>query len=565
MLKGVGLNDADLRRPLIAIANTWIEVMPCNFHLRRLAEQVKAGVRAAGGTPIEFNTIAVSDGVSMGTEGMKASLISREVVADSIELVVRGHLFDGVVALSGCDKTIPGTVMALLRLNLPSLMLYGGSIAPGRFDGRDVTIQDVFEAVGSCAAGRMSEAALHRLEDRACPGPGACGGQFTANTMAMAIEVLGMSPMGSASVPAMDSAKDAVAREAGRLVMKLLQRDLRPRQIVTRHALENAITAVAATGGSTNSVLHLLAIAREAGVPLSIDDFDRISRKTPLLADLKPWGRYVATDLYRAGGVALVAKRLLQAKRLHPRAMTVTGATIGREAARARERRGQRVVSALAKPLNATGGLVILHGNLAPEGCVAKITGHEPTRFEGPARVFNSEEEAFHAIQRRRIKQGDVVVVRYEGPKGGPGMREMLAVTAAIVGQGLGSSIALLTDGRFSGATRGLMAGHVAPEAAVGGPIAWLRSGDRIRFDVPARRLDVRLSRAELARRRAQWRPPKPRYTSGVMAKYAQLVSSASEGAVTIASISATSRSYSSKATDQSMVGHRRIIARRFR
>lgn len=533
MLKAVGLTDDDLRKPLIAIANTWTEVMPCNFHLRRLAEQVKAGVRAAGGTPIEFNTISVSDGVSMGTEGMKASLVSREVIADSIELVVRGHLFDGVVALSGCDKTIPGTVMALLRLNLPSLMLYGGSIAPGQFKGRDVTIQDVFEAVGSCAAGKMTESDLHELEDHACPGPGACGGQFTANTMAMAIEVLGMSPMGSASVPAMDEKKDAVAFEAGKLVMQLLARGPNPKQVVTRRALENAIASVAATGGSTNSVLHLLAIAREAGVALEIDDFDRISRRTPLLVDLKPWGRFVATDLYQAGGVRLVAKRLLEAGRLHRDALTVTGRTIGEEAGQADETPGQQVVHAVTRPIKPTGGLVILHGNLASEGCVVKITGHEPLRFEGPARVFDREEDAFAAVQRRQIKRGDVVVVRYEGPKGGPGMREMLAVTAAIVGQGLGESVALLTDGRFSGATRGLMAGHVAPEAAVGGPIALVKNGDRVRFDVQARRLDLLVSPAELKRRRAQWRPPAPLYTHGVMAKYALLVSSASEGAVT--------------------------------
>ena len=533
MLKAVGFTDEDLRRPLIGIANTWIEVMPCNIHLRRLAERIKAGVRAAGGTPIEFNTIAVSDGIAMGTEGMKASLISREVIADSIELVARGHLFDGVVALSGCDKTIPGTVMALLRLNRPSLMLYGGSIAAGQFDGRAVTIQDVFEAVGACAAGRMSARDLHGLEDRACPGPGACGGQFTANTMAMAIEVLGLSPMGSASVPAMDPRKDEVAYESGALAMALLRADLRPRRLVTRDALENAIAAVAATGGSTNSVLHLLAIAREAGVRLSIDDFDRISGTTPLLADLKPWGRFVATDLYQAGGVGLVAKRLLDARRLHADALTVTGRTIGEEARRATETRGQSVVRPVANPLSPTGGLVILRGNLAPEGCVVKITGHEPKRHRGPARVFDCEEDAFAAVQRRRIKPGDVVVIRYEGPKGGPGMREMLGVTAAIVGQGLGESVALLTDGRFSGATRGLMAGHVAPEAAVGGPIALLRNGDPVVFDIEARRLDVARSSAEWKQRQARWRPPAPRYTSGVMAKYAQLVSSASEGAVT--------------------------------
>ncbi len=535
MLKALGLTDEDLRRPLIGIANTWIEVMPCNIHLRRLAERVKAGVRAAGGTPIEFNTIAVSDGIAMGTEGMKASLISREVIADSIELVVRGHAFDGVVALSGCDKTIPGTVMALLRLDLPSLMLYGGSIAPGKFDGRDVTIQDVFEAVGACAAGRMSEADLHRLEDRACPGPGACGGQFTANTMAMAMEMLGICPMGSGSVPAMDSTKEEVAFEAGKLVMDVLRRNLRPRQIVTRQALENAIAAVAATGGSTNSVLHLLALAREAGVALAIDDFDRISGRTPLLADLKPWGRFVATDLYRAGGVAVIAKRLLEAKRLHAFAKTVTGRTIGEEAKAARETPGQLVVSSLATPLRPNGGLVVLHGNLAPEGCVVKITGHESRRHEGPAQVFDSEEAAFAAVQRRRIKAGDVVVVRYEGPKGGPGMREMLAVTAAIVGQGLGESVALLTDGRFSGATRGLMAGHVAPEAAAGGPIALLKNGDRVIFDIEKRRLDVRCAATELRRRQAAWKPPTPRYRSGVMAKYAASVSSASEGAITTA------------------------------
>jgi len=533
MLKAVGFTDADLKRPLIAIANTWIEIMPCNFHLRRLAEKVKAGVRAAGGTPIEFNTIAVSDGISMGTEGMKASLISREVIADSIELVVRGHLFDGVVALSGCDKTIPGTVMALARLNLPSLMLYGGSIAPGRFDGRSVTIQDVFEGVGSRAAGRMTEKSLRRLEDCACPGSGACGGQFTANTMAMACEFLGISPMGSASVPAEDPLKNDVAFEAGKLVMALLRRDLRPRRILTRQALENAITAVAATGGSTNSVLHLLAIARETGVPLRIDEFDRISRNTPLLADLKPWGRYVATDLYAAGGTRLVAKRLLQARRLRSSALTVSGRTIGQEAKTARETPGQHVVRPVRKPLSRHGGLVILRGNLAPEGCVVKITGHEPLHHRGPAKVFDSEEAAFAAVQHRRIKRGDVVVVRYEGPKGGPGMREMLGVTAAIVGQGLGQSVTLLTDGRFSGATRGLMAGHIAPEAADGGPIALLRNGDRISFDVARRRLDVELSQAELQRRRARWRPPAPHYTGGVMAKYAALVSSASEGAVT--------------------------------
>ena len=533
MLKAVGFGDRELRKPLIGIANTWIEVMPCNYHLRRLAEHVKAGVRAAGGTPIEFNTIAVSDGISMGTEGMKASLISREVVADSIELVARGHLFDGLVALSGCDKTIPGTVMALLRLNLPSVMLYGGSIAAGTFDGRAVTIQDVFEAVGACAAGRMSRRALRRLEDVACPGPGACGGQFTANTMATAFEMLGISPMGANDVPAVDAKKDRVAFEAGRLVMRLLRTRLTPRRIITRQALENAICGVAATGGSTNSVLHLLAVAREAQVPLSLDDFDRISRRTPLLADMKPWGHYVATDLYRAGGMRLVAKRLLEAGVLHAGALTVTGRTIGQEARQAKESKRQRVVQPVARPLSRSGGLVVLRGNLAPEGAVAKITGHEPAHHEGPARVFDCEEDAFRAVQGRKIRRGDVMVIRYEGPKGGPGMREMLGVTAALVGQGLGGSVALLTDGRFSGATHGLMVGHIAPEAACGGVIGLLRNGDRIRIDVPRRRLDVRLAAGELARRRARWRSPAPRYTRGVMAKYAALVSSASEGAVT--------------------------------
>ena len=533
MLRGIGLTEEDLQQPLIGVANTWTEVMPCNYHLRRLAERVKAGIRAAGGTPIEFNTIAVSDGITMGTEGMKASLISREVVADSIELVTRGHAFDGLVALSGCDKTIPGTVMALLRCDVPGLMLYGGSIAPGKFQGRDVTIQDVFEAVGACAAGRMSPAELHELEAVACPGPGACGGQFTANTMATAFEAVGISPMGANDVPAMHAKKDEAAFAAGRLVMDLVARGLTPRRIITRQAIENGIMMVAATGGSTNGVLHLLAIAREAGVALSIDDFDAISRRTPLLADMKPWGHYVATDLYEAGGVRLIARRLLEAGRLHPQPMTVSGRTIGEEARLAKERRGQRVVRPATDPLQASGGLVVLRGNLAPEGCVAKITGHEPTEYRGPARIFNCEEDAFDAVQRRRIARGDVIVIRYEGPKGGPGMREMLGVTAALVGQGLGGDVALLTDGRFSGATRGLMIGHIAPEAACGGPIGLLRDGDLVRIHVAARRLHVELPVAELARRRRSWRAPAPRYASGVMAKYALLVGSASEGAVT--------------------------------
>ncbi len=533
MLKATGLTDADLAKPLVGVANTWIEVMPCNFHLRRLSERVKEGIRAAGGTPIEFNTVAVSDGVSMGTEGMKASLVSREVIADSIELVVRGHLFDAVVALSGCDKTIPATIMALARLDLPSLMLYGGSIAPGHLGGKDLTIQDVFEAVGAYTAGRLDAKGLRAVEDAACPGPGACGGQFTANTMAMAGELLGSSPSGSASVPAMDHHKDAVAYDCGKLVMRVLERGLTARRVLTRAALENAITGVCASGGSTNAVLHLLAIAYEAGVTLDIDDFDRISASTPLLCDLKPGGRFVAADLYAAGGVALVIKRLLEAGKLHGEALTVTGRSIAEEATQAVETPGQVVVRPLTDPLKSSGGLVILKGKLAPEGCVVKVAGHERLLHRGPARVFESEEAAFAAVQQRAIQPGDVVVIRNEGPMGGPGMREMLGVTAALVGEGLGESVALLTDGRFSGATHGLMAGHVAPEAARGGPIAALRDGDTITFDIQARRLDVDLSDAELRARLAAWRAPAPRYTHGVLAKYARGVSSASTGAVT--------------------------------
>ncbi|MDH4152445.1 MAG: dihydroxy-acid dehydratase, partial [Nitrospira sp.] len=491
------------------------------------------GIRAAGGTPIEYNTIAVSDGISMGTEGMKASLISREVIADSIELVARGHLFDAVVALSGCDKTIPGTVMALARLNLPSVMLYGGSIMPGQFQGHDVTIQDVFEAVGKHASGKMTDAELKDLEDHACPGPGACGGQFTANTMAIAFEFLGISPMGRNGVPAMDGRKDDVAFECGKMVMELVKQDLRPRQLITRKSLENAIAAVATTGGSTNAVLHLLAIARESGIKLSIDDFDRINRKVPLLADLKPGGRFAAADLYAAGGTTLVAKRLLDAGLLHRDQPTVTGRTIGEEASEAREASGQQVLRPLTNPIKPTGGLVILKGNLAPEGCVVKVAGHSMTTFQGPAKVYDQEEDAFVAVKAGQIKAGDVVVIRYEGPSGGPGMREMLGVTAAIVGAGLGDSVALLTDGRFSGATHGLMAGHVAPEAVKGGPIAAVKNGDIITFDIPKRRLDVKLSKKEIATRLKKVKRPTPRYTSGVMGKYARHVSSASEGAVT--------------------------------
>ena len=533
MLKAVGFTDEDLSRPIIGVANTWIEVMPCNFHLRRLSERVKAGIRAAGGTPIEYNTIAVSDGISMGTEGMKASLISREVIADSIELVARGHLFDGVVALSGCDKTIPGTVMALARLNVPSLMLYGGSIMPGQFQGHDVTIQDVFEAVGKHASGKMTNAELKELEDHACPGPGACGGQFTANTMAIAFEFLGMSPMGRNGVPAMDKRKDDVAFESGKLIMELLKKDLRPRQIITRKSLENAIAAVATTGGSTNAVLHLLAVAYEAGIKLSIDDFDRINRKVPLLADLKPGGRFAAADLYAAGGTTLVAERLLEAGLLHANQPTVTGRTIGEEAKEAVETPGQQVLRPLTNPIKATGGLVILKGNLAPEGCVVKVAGHSMMHFRGPARVFDREEDAFVAVKAGQIKAGDVVVIRYEGPSGGPGMREMLGVTAAIVGAGLGDSVALLTDGRFSGATHGLMAGHIAPEAVRGGPIGAVKNGDMIVFDIDKRQLNVELSAKDIKARLKKVKLPAPRYTSGVMAKYARHVSSASEGAVT--------------------------------
>jgi dihydroxy-acid dehydratase len=532
-LYSIGLTRDDLEKPIVGVANTWIGTMPCNFHLRRLSAKVMEGIRAAGGTPLEYNTVAISDGITMGTEGMKTSLVSREVIADSIELVARGHLFDAVVALSGCDKTIPGCVMALARLNVPALMLYGGSIAPGRFQGHDVTIQDVFEAVGAHAAGRMGDAELDELEHSACPGPGACGGQYTANTMATAFEVMGISPMGSAMVPAMDGQKDEVCFEAGRLVMSVLERGIRPLDVITKGSIENAIAAIATTGGSTNGVLHLLAVAQEAGIELELGDFDRISARTPLLADLKPGGRFVATDLYEAGGVPLVAKRLLDAGILNADEPTVTGRTIGEEVAEARETPGQEVVRPLDQPLKETGGLVVLYGNLAPDGCVVKVAGHERLEHRGPARVFECEEEAMAAVTGSQIKEGDVIVIRNEGPSGGPGMREMLAVTAALVGEGLGDSVALLTDGRFSGATHGLMAGHVAPEAPRGGPIAAVREGDAISFDIEARRLDVDLSDEEIAQRVAEWAAPPPAYTKGVMAKYARSVSSASKGAVT--------------------------------
>ena len=533
MLRAIGFSREDLAKPLIGVGHSWIETMPCNYNHRRLTEKVKAGIRAAGGTPMEFNTIAVSDGVSMGTEGMKASLVSREVIADSIELVARGHLFDGLVMIVGCDKTIPAAVMALVRLNIPGLALYSGTIGPGRYRGKDITLQEVFEAVGAVSAGTMTRDELREIEEAACPGAGACGGQFTANTMATAIEFLGISPAGSNDVPALDPHKDVVAEQAGRLVMDLIAKDVRPRQIVTRAALENGIASVAATGGSTNGVLHLLAIAREAGVPLTIDDFDRVASRTPVVASLKPGGDYVAKDLHDAGGIRLVAQRLAEGGLINGDARTVDGRTMAQVAESAVETPGQKVVTLLSKPLKPTGGLAILRGNLAPEGCVVKLAGHERLLHRGPARVFDSEEAAFEAVRARQIKAGDVVVIRYEGPVGGPGMREMLGVTGALVGEGLGDSVALITDGRFSGATHGLMVGHVAPEAARGGPIAALRDGDLIEIDVNDRELNVELSETEMTRRMQDWRRPAPRYPDGVFAKYAALVSSASEGAVT--------------------------------
>jgi dihydroxy-acid dehydratase len=535
MFKAIGFTDADLSRPLIGVANTWIETMPCNFHLRRLSAKVKEGIRAAGGTPMEFNTIAISDGETMGTEGMRASLVSRELIADSIELVCRGQMFDAVVCVVGCDKTIPAAAMALARLNLPGIVLYGGTIAPGNYRGKDVTIQDVYEAIGANVAGKISDAELRELENTACPGAGACGGQYTANTMSTVMEMIGLSPMGFNSVPAMDPMKDEVSFSCGKVVMNVLQKGIKPRDILTREAFENAIASVAASGGSTNAVLHLLAIAREAGVPLEIEDFQTISERTPLLADLKPSGRFVASDMHRAGGIRLLARRLLNGKFLHESAKTVTGLTIGAETESAVETPGQEVIVPLDRPLKATGGLVILKGNLAPEGCVAKISGHERLEQRGPARVFESEEDAMAAVTAKKIQAGDVVVIRNEGPKGGPGMREMLGVTAAIVGEGLGNSVALLTDGRFSGATRGLMAGHVSPEAALGGPIAGVRDGDMIHFDVRNRVLEVEVSDEVLRQRMAQWKAPQPRYPNGVFAKYAALVSSASQGAITTA------------------------------
>jgi dihydroxy-acid dehydratase len=533
MFKAVGFTDDDLSKPLIGVANTWIETMPCNFHLRRLSAKVKEGIRAAGGTPMEFNTIAISDGETMGTEGMKASLVSREVIADSIELVCRGQLFDAVVCVVGCDKTIPAAGMALARMNLPGLVLYGGTIAAGVYHGKDVTIQDVYEAIGANAAGKMSDAELTELENVACPGAGACGGQYTANTMSTVMELIGLSPMGFNGIPAMDARKDDVAFRCGEIVLNLLKKEILPKQILTRAAFDNAIAGVACTGGSTNSVLHLLAIAREMGVPLAIDDFQKVSERTPMLANLKPAGKYVAADVDKAGGIPVIAKRLLDGKYADGSTMTVTGRTFAEEASAAKETPGQPVIAPLDHPLKKTGGLVILHGNIAPEGCVVKISGHERLTHRGPARVFDSEEAAMAAVTGKQIKSGDVVVIRNEGPKGGPGMREMLGVTAAIVGEGLGDSVALLTDGRFSGATRGLMIGHVAPEATLGGPIAALREGDTIHIDVNQRKLEVELNDATLKHRLAEWKALKPKYTTGVFAKYAALVHSASEGAIT--------------------------------
>jgi dihydroxy-acid dehydratase len=533
MLKAAGFTDEDLRKPIIGVANTWIEIGPCNYHLRELAASVKAGIRRAGGTPMEFNTVSISDGITMGSEGMKASLISREVIADSIELVARGNLFDGIVALSGCDKTIPGTIMALARLDIPGLMIYGGSIQPGRFKNHDVTIQDVFEAVGAHARGKMSEADLCDLENHACPGSGACGGQFTANTLAMVGEFLGISPMGSASVPAVDGAKQDEAVRAGELVMELVKRDIRPSRIMTQAAIENAIAAFAASGGSTNAVLHLLAIAHELGLRLDISDFDRIAARTPLLCDLKPGGQYTAVDLYNAGGNRLLARRLSEAGLLQRDCLTASTKTIGEEADGAHEANGQRVVHSVSNALKPNGGFAILKGNLAPDGCVVKLAGHNTRVHRGPARVFDCEEQAFAAVQSGSIKSGDVLVIRYEGPRGGPGMREMLAVTAALNGAGLGDEVALLTDGRFSGATHGFMVGHVAPEAAHGGPIAAVQDGDLIEINADTRNISVELSQAQLNKRLVNWRQPALKYPTGVMAKYARGVSSASQGAVT--------------------------------
>jgi dihydroxy-acid dehydratase len=533
--KAIGFTDEDLKKPIIGIANTWIGTMPCNFLLRELAVKVAEGIRKAGGTPMEYNTIAISDGITMGTEGMKTSLVSREVIADSIELVARGHMFDGLVALVACDKTIPGAAMALLRLNIPGLVLYGGSIMPGHYKGRDLTIQDVYEAVGANAAGKISDDELLAIENSACPGAGACGGQFTANTMATVMELIGLSPMGTASVPQVDARKRDVAERCGELILNVVKNNLRPRDIVTRKAIDNAIASVAATGGSTNAVLHLLAIAREAGIPLNIDDFQTISERTPLLVDLKPAGKFVAVDVDKAGGIPVIAKRLVDGGYADGSAITVTGRTIAAEAADAKETPGQEVIHALNNPIKKTGGLVILRGSLAPEGCVIKVTGIERTEQRGPARVFDSEEAAMAAVMEGRIRSGDILVIRYEGPRGGPGMREMLGVTSAIVGAGLSENVALITDGRFSGATRGFCVGHVAPEAAVGGPIAAVEEGDTIHLDIAKRVIDLEIPPATLEARLKKWKAPEPRYRSGVFAKYVALVGSAAEGAITSA------------------------------
>ena len=533
MFKAIGLTDEDLAKPIIGIANTWIEIGPCNFHLRRLAAKVKEGVRRAGGTPLEFNTVSISDGITMGTDGMKASLISREVIADSIELVSRGNYFDGIITLAACDKTMPGTIMSLIRMDVPGIMIYGGSIAAGSYRGKDVTVQEVFEFIGAYTAGKISAEELKEMEDHACPGPGACGGQFTANTMGMVAEFLGICPMGVADIPAMDDDKDRAMVDVGELIMRMVRDDLRPSKLITRAALDNSIAAVAASGGSTNGVLHTLAFAREAGIPFTIDDIEAISKRTPLLCDLKPTGKYVAVDMHLAGGNRLLAKRLLDGGFIDGSTPTCTGRTLGQEAASAHETPGQQVVRPLDNPINVTGGLHILKGNLAPNGCVVKLKGTEPMTFRGRARVFDNEIASFEAVKRNEIVAGDVVVIRYEGPTGGPGMQEMLQVTAALAGQGLGGSVAMLTDGRFSGATRGLMIGHVAPEAMVGGPIGLLREGDIITIDVEARSVNVELSDAELAARRAEWKAPAPHYISGVFAKYARLVAEADDGAVT--------------------------------
>jgi dihydroxy-acid dehydratase len=531
--KAIGFTDEDLKRPLVGVAHCWIEITPCNWNHRKLAEKVKEGIRAAGGTPIEFNTISITDGIAMGTEGMKASLISREAIADSVELVVRGHLLDGFVGISGCDKTIPAMVMAMARLNLPSVMLYGGSIAFGEYKGRRLTIQEVFEAIGAFNAKKIDAKELNEIESRACPGAGACGGQFTANTMSTAFEMLGVSPMGFNGVTATDPRKEEVAFETGKLAMEILKKGLLPRQIITRKSLHNSIAGVMATGGSTNAVLHLLAVAKEAGVKLDIDEFDKVSRKTPLLADMRPWGNYTAPEMHDAGGMAVVAQRLLEAGLLHGDAPTVTGRTIAEEANAGREAPGQKVIRPLSDPIKPEGGLVILRGNLAPDGCVAKVSGQKRDLHRGPARVFEREEDSFAAVKAGKIKPNDVIVIRWEGPKGGPGMREMLHVTGALQGAGLGDTVALMTDGRFSGATHGFMIGHIAPEAAEGGPIAALRNGDTIVIDIKKRKLDVELSAAEIKKRLKSVKRPKPRYTWGALAKYARLVGSASDGAVT--------------------------------